>query len=257
MWVSWWFSCRSPKGLLWTRPGHSHPVRGQVCPEQRGAATQLLCDTSAAIRDQVYYESDGIKSSCLVASSPKLKSVTLLVLSGIVPPRLCPFLPAMPSLPIWQPQVLPHHDSNTNDYHPEWMLPFEFHEQAFCKLPYRLHHYNPWEGATCRTYFHWGMLSLLIAAPVRNITLIQTGVLTSVSHQALVTFITETQCPGPSLSSQHREGKHNSSLETSKLYNALHQAFLVSHRLASFPSPVANTDLAQVARSLLFQQLLR
>lgn len=68
------------------------------------------------------------------------------------------------------------------------MFPFELHEQALCKLPHRFRHYNPWEEATCRTYFHCSMLSLFIATTVRNITWIQTGVLTSVSHQPLVTF---------------------------------------------------------------------
>lgn len=134
------------------------------------------------------------------------------------------------------------------------MLPFEFHEQAFCKLPHRLRHYNPWEGATCRTYFHWSMLSLFIAAPVSNITPMETGVLPSVSHQPLVTCSNRNSL---SRFKPHREGKYDSSLEIPKLYGALHQAFLVSHRLASFPSPVASTALYQVARSLLFQQLLR
>lgn len=101
---------------------------------------------------------------------------------------MCPFLPTVPALAVWQPSLLPHHDSNSNDCHPEGMFPFEWHEQALGKLPHRLCHYNPWEEATCRTYFHCSMLSLFIATIVRtrNITQIHTGVLTSVSHQPLV-----------------------------------------------------------------------
>lgn len=87
------------------------------------------------------------------------------------------------------------------------MFPFELREQALCKLPHRLHHTNPWEGATCRTDFHCWMLSLFVAPPVRAITRIQTGVLTSVTQQPLLTFRTGTLCLCPSLSPRHRAGK--------------------------------------------------
>lgn len=137
------------------------------------------------------------------------------------------------------------------------MFPFELREQALCKLPHRLHHTNPWEGATCRTYFHCWMLSLFVAPPVRAITWIQTGVLASVTHQPLLTFRTGTHCLCPSPSAWHRAGKLDCSLEIPELCAAFHWAPLVSRRLASSPSPVASTALSQLARSLLCQQLLR
>lgn len=107
------------------------------------------------------------------------------MLSGIVLPRPCPFLPTPPSFgclaTLTAPTLwLPH----------KWLssrvsVSIELHEQALSKFPHRLCHYNPWEGATCRTYFHCSMLSLFIATrQKRN----QTGVLTSVSHQPPVTF---------------------------------------------------------------------
>lgn len=63
----------------------------------------VICQLWSEMRLFIINQMGLRKSSSLVASSPKLKSLTLLVLSGIALPRPCPFLPTMPSLAIWQP----------------------------------------------------------------------------------------------------------------------------------------------------------
>lgn len=132
------------------------------------------------------------------------------------------------------------------------MFPFELREQALCKLPHRLHHTNPWEGATCRTYFHSWMLSLFVAPPVRAITRIQTGVLTSVTHQPLLTFRTGTGCV-------QAHGTEQESLIApwkSLCCFSLGSFGLMQTRFLPF-SCCKCCSLSQVARSLLCQQLLR
>jgi len=129
------------------------------------------------------------KSSSSAASSPKLKSLTSLCFQVLpCPGRALSFLQCLPWLfgnPNCSHTMTPTQMTviQSECFHLNYMS-----RHSTRKLPHRLGHYNPWEGATCRTYFHCSVLSLFIATTVRNIPLIQTGVLTSVSHQPRVTL---------------------------------------------------------------------